>query len=500
MNKVDFLRRLDRGLAVLDKEERKELLGFYEERFHTSKVYENKTDEEIIAELGSPESIARNILQEYGVSKKFVKTKEERYQGVDGGNLVVLILFDVFIATWLIPTLISVAFALLGSTVSYVGAFTLIIGEHSLNDTYFFWFLTGVYFLLFMFALVVFDLALWVVKKVFIWHLNVFKIKGRENWIKRLSKVSVDAFFKKRRFLNTLKNFALIGSIAVIGITGFRLMISEPNYFEEITNQPVQTDTYSAEVADDIAAGNEWTIATDFENMQIELSESTDDTLSVVHSYTELHQFTIELDEETRTIIMSNDYPDFSGFNFRDFVSLFGSKDQVIITIPQGLVLGEINLQTLNGEIRVDDMELENLNASTMNGVIRLEDVTVEEDVDLQTSNGVILLIDVFAPGQRLDASTSNGTIELDNVVFESYYLDTSNGKIKLNDLNVENQDGITLVADTSNGSIDVKNVYVSNVELDTSNGSIEYYNDDLTFDVDLDWDTTNGSKEGNVK
>jgi uncharacterized membrane protein len=32
MNKADFLRKLDRELSVLDKEERKEILSFYEER------------------------------------------------------------------------------------------------------------------------------------------------------------------------------------------------------------------------------------------------------------------------------------------------------------------------------------------------------------------------------------------------------------------------------------------------------------------------------------
>ena len=29
MNKLDFLRRLDKELSVLDREERKEILGFY---------------------------------------------------------------------------------------------------------------------------------------------------------------------------------------------------------------------------------------------------------------------------------------------------------------------------------------------------------------------------------------------------------------------------------------------------------------------------------------
>ena len=501
MNKVDFLRRLDRALEVLDKEERVELLGFYEERFHTSTVYENKTEEEIIAELGSPESIARNILAEYGVSKQFVKTKEQRYQGIDTGNLVILILFDVLIAIWLIPTLFSVSFALFGSLLSYVSAFTLILGTHTVNDMYFFWFLSGVYFLFFLFALVVFDLALWVLKKVLIWHLNVFKAKSREKWIKRLSKVSVDAFFKKRRLLNMMKNIATVGAIAVIGVTGLRLVLSEPNYFTEVMNQPKTTDIYDEELTEDILNGEEWTIVTDFENMRVELVESSNDTLSVVHTYTEMHDFDKLFSRCISNVViyMCNDYPDFRVVNIKDILSFIGSVDTVVIEVPQGLLLGETTLSTYNGEVRVNDMELESLTITTLNGLIRLEDVMVTEDVDIHTSNGVIYLIDVFSPGCILTADTSNGRIELDNVVFDEYDLRTSNGKIKLTDLNVENQDGVLLDADTSNGDIELENVYVGRVILDTSNGSIDYNNDDQSFDVDLTWDTSNGSRNGNI-
>ncbi len=79
MNKLDFLRKLDRELSVLDKDERKEILAFYEERFYSGTIYENKTELDVINELEAPEVIARNVLEEYGVSPKFIKNTEERY-------------------------------------------------------------------------------------------------------------------------------------------------------------------------------------------------------------------------------------------------------------------------------------------------------------------------------------------------------------------------------------------------------------------------------------
>src|SRR6056300_625375 len=109
MNKLDFLRRLDKELSVLDKEERREILAFYEERFYTGTIYENKTEEEVIADLESPETIAKNVLAEYGVSPTYVKTKEERYSSVSTTRVILLIAFDLIVATWVIPTLFSVA-------------------------------------------------------------------------------------------------------------------------------------------------------------------------------------------------------------------------------------------------------------------------------------------------------------------------------------------------------------------------------------------------------
>jgi len=44
MNKLDFLRRLNKELGILDEKEKKEILGFYEERFYSGTIYENKTE------------------------------------------------------------------------------------------------------------------------------------------------------------------------------------------------------------------------------------------------------------------------------------------------------------------------------------------------------------------------------------------------------------------------------------------------------------------------
>lgn len=86
MNKTDFLEKLKKGLAPISGNERQSVLDYYDEMI-SDRIENGKTEEEAVAELGSPESVVENILAEFAVSgeknmKKYEKT--ERKVGIDG--------------------------------------------------------------------------------------------------------------------------------------------------------------------------------------------------------------------------------------------------------------------------------------------------------------------------------------------------------------------------------------------------------------------------------
>jgi hypothetical protein len=84
---------------------------------------------------------------------------------------------------------------------------------------------------------------------------------------------------------------------------------------------------------------------------------------------------------------------------------------------------------------------------------------------------------------------------------FLNYDLYTSNGRINADNLNVLNQDGVTFDADTSNGKIIMNDVYIDKIYLDTSNGNIEFYNTDTDFLPSVyERDTSNGDINTNVR
>ncbi len=485
MNKLDFLRRLDKELGILDNEEKKEILAFYEERFYTGTIYENKTEEEVISELESPEVIAKNVLSEYGVSPKYVKTKEERYAGVDFSKLIVLLLFDLFIVSWLIPTLYSIVFSIFASLLSYVGVIGLLFGSPSTTDEFLFAFSTAGYVLLFLFGLIVLELTIYTTKKIIIYHMNVFKIRNRDKITKKLHRISVDGWFRKHKTVSSIKTLMFVGSLVVLAYTGFHLFMGETNIFNEYSNQPQTTDVYAQDLNNDIVAMESWEIITDFDYMDIEIIPVLGTEIKITHKYEEFHDFEIDINDDTNTLTISNDVPSITfWYDIDSIFSFFGQKDSVVIEIPIDLLLEDIDLTTANGEVVLIDVEIGELNISTMNGKIRVDSITVSGDINITTSNGEISIKDVTGT-YELYAKTSNGRIIVKNVEFTKYYLYSSNGRIILEDLNVTNQDGLILDADTSNGDIELIDVYVKDVSLDTSNGDIDYHNTDLSFKLD---------------
>lgn len=526
MNKLDFLRRLDRELSVLDKQERREILAFYEERFYNGTIYENKTEEEVIAELERPEVIARNVLEEYGVSPKFVKTKEERYTNVNTFNAVMLILFDIFIATSIIPALYTAAVAIIGSSFTWFTTIGLILGDSSAVDQYVFGFSTAAFILLFLFGLVVLEAALWVTRTLIKWHLNVFKAKNRDKHIKKLSHLSLDSWFKKHRGARRLKNLALIGSLIGIVYSGYWIFNHYDWVQAEYSQNSIVDETITESFTTELAAGDIWTISTDLENIAVEIVQGSNEDVVVKHTYVEDDNFTYDFNFETNVLTLENDTD--QGINiFWDPSELFnlfsGTRNLVRIELPVDLDLGDVEVITSNGSVYVRNIDFTdvavitsnskinviNSNVSgdaslhttngkvavsnavfsgkldivSSNNMVEVSEVEVTGDLTIDTSNGKVEVIDVVSTNNSdLSIDTSNNSVKVSTTGFADYVIYTTNGKVVLNDLNSSDSAATSIKVDTSNSDIIANDVYASSIEMDTSNGDITLLNEDTTF------------------
>ncbi len=66
--KIEFLQQLNASLKRLSEKERADILKDYEEHF-TFGLEEGKSEEEIVASLGSPAQIAKELLADYHIEK-----------------------------------------------------------------------------------------------------------------------------------------------------------------------------------------------------------------------------------------------------------------------------------------------------------------------------------------------------------------------------------------------------------------------------------------------
>lgn len=72
MNKADFLSKLESSLHQISEAERRDILQDFEEHFQIG-LAEGKSEEDIVAGLGSPDHIAKELLANYHIEK--VETK-----------------------------------------------------------------------------------------------------------------------------------------------------------------------------------------------------------------------------------------------------------------------------------------------------------------------------------------------------------------------------------------------------------------------------------------
>lgn len=526
MNKLDFLRRLDRELSALDQTERRELLAFYEERFYNGTIYENKTEEQVVAELESPDVIARNILSEYGISAKeakqyipsFRKQRSERretqdinnYQDeprkpnphkINTGNLVGLIIVDLLILSWAIPTLFSVLVSVGGSLLTYFGVLGF-LGSDIVYDQMIFWFLTGVYVWLFLFTLAILEFFIWTVRKTVIWHMKVFRYSKVNDWNKKLSKYSVEGWFKRHKFLRFIKNISGVAALLVMAYTGFFLFDSYDEIRELYIEQDVLTSVDSIDIEEDTTALESWGIIGDIESMNIEVKQTYGDEIIITRTYLEGSSavYNVSFDETNNIISISHDTPNeiFNfGFSIEKIFS-FIKTDTLVIEVPIGMLVDVVDIDASNGTVLIDGIDLEEVIINGGNGRITLNDMEISGDANIESSNAAMEVKHVTGNGE-LYVKTSNGKITISNTAFQTYELRTSNGKIVLSQLNVDDKDGVTLEAQSSNGALEFTGVYVAKVTANTSNGDIDFHNEDLSFIIDYDGHTSNGSESVNV-
>ncbi|MFW6318932.1 MAG: DUF1700 domain-containing protein, partial [Bacillota bacterium] len=227
--KNKFLLELKRYLAPLNEEERDEILRFYEERFDTGVAYEGKTEQDIIDELESPRQIAMNVLDEYGYSQTNIPKpqkvenrisqrknkpdlKEQRAFNV--WNIVLVILFDIFIVSAVVPMIFGL---FMGLSAGWFGFLYETVRLGNQNAQWYSMLLSvGVIILWLYIVIWLYDLLITFIVWVVRLHLNAFSYNKPSAVLKRLKRLKVSTYLQRHSGKARLKN--LLGTFALFAI------------------------------------------------------------------------------------------------------------------------------------------------------------------------------------------------------------------------------------------------------------------------------------------
>ncbi len=483
MNKKKFISELSKGLKGLNNSEKEDILEFYDERI-TNGTRSGKTEEQVISELEPIEIIVRNTLKEFEIEtdsstdnvKPAVRVTDNsnnssKSSGTSRGmSLLGLIVFDLLIASWLVPVTLVVA------GVSFIIPITLFFSAFvSFITTYNFIVQIGLFIGCLSLGVIsialvrlIIQLTKFIIEYIFNVHYKV---------IKGTTEKKID--FNYKMASNHYK-LELITSGIVLAIGGVLLISNIENIKDNFYIEPENVnETYTEE----IDLNKIWDITFDSSGYILDYELYDGNEIKFVYDYFEGDDIKIRIDETENEIEFDVDQHWLSMYNFNPFQQK--ELANVKVYIPRGLKVDDLDIK-ISGDITLEFDSVQtfgDIDLSSYNGSIVLNNV-ISDETEIYSYNGDITLNNVKA--NELSVKTYNGDTSVKDIQSSNIYLKNYNGDMIIENVTaiVESNSSIKVV--NYNGDITMNEVYVANANLSTYNGDIVYYNNDHTYLVNI--------------
>ncbi len=464
MNKQQFLVILESKLKQLGKNEREEIIEFYNERI-TNSTTKDTTEEEVIDNLESIDTIVKNTLQEYEITKQ---DKTPIDQGTTNKALGIfgIVWFDILVTSWAVPALFAVAVTLVVcAPAGVILSFTAFITTYNfLLRIVLFVGSVAISVLLAVAALYVTQAFIYTIEYVANIHYNVFTgTKGRTFKFKNIIE-DKKILIKKGSIYSSIT----FGIMALITLFSLGYLID--NYFIK----PSETGEF-IEVLD---SSSSWSLDIDADNTEILYHDGDDIILE--YSYHEKNAPTININNNTNTV--SLEYGKVSSIaNFSIYQSI--GNTSLTIHIPESIEIDTIKIEVYNGNLIIDNSETKyysDINLRTYNGNINVNNVEAQNDLVLRSYNGHVNATNVSS--DYISLYTYNGNIKLEDSSFNTAKVQTYNGRINISDITAITDTASKLEVISYNGTLNLNDVYIQNVYLKTYNGDITYINTDRVY------------------
>lgn len=230
----------------------------------------------------------------------------------------------------------------------------------------------------------------------------------------------------------------------------------------------------------------------------VKLLPSEDGGCRVVYGESKHSRCRVGVENGTLTVVRETEEHSRSGlFSFEDtlpvciylpagdYETLSVSSDSGDVKASDGLSFQKVEIVTVSGDIRLEDLEAETLSAKSSSGDIRLRGCSAAS-LTLETSSGDQTVDETVCSGDG-KLHSGSGDIELEASSFRSLDLSSNSGKTTLSKTVCSG----TVKAETGSGGISLRKASAASFDLRTTSGDV---NGSVVGSVDFIVDTGSGS------
>ena len=454
MTQKEYLIELEQEIVLLDEEIAEEIIEYAQARFRDAFRYENKPDSEIIAELGSPRQFAKRVYESYGIKDSLWISSRDT--NVKLHQVALMVLFDVFVASWVIPLMVFVVLTGFASFITFPVVIAAIPGLVIQDVILVILLAIGTYSLLLLFAIGLTELTVLIIKEIIILNYKVLTPQNK-TIIRLLKGISLFAWMRQVRMgRNIFLNVGMVG-VTLVSFS-FLFLLNSGTAIDDIlgTQQTIES-VVSTSLASQIDSEEPYNLVIQMGDVDLRVQTYDSKELRVDRAYNLEDGFGVRVDDTSRTIFITT---------IQDVIEegLFVSYDAVYdVFLPETLVLGDITIRILEGEVELDRLNAANITITQTNG-------------------------ELFA--YQLDAISLTFTSRRAKArVLESYLLvvemNVDNGTILINQLNDIITDGLFLTINSSSATTTINDAYYRNYLLNSITGDIFLQNGNTLYQVE---------------
>ena len=435
MTQKEYLLELEQEIELLDVEIAEEVLDHYLARFRDASRYENKTDEEVIAELGTPRQLAKRIYESYGIKDSVWTSSREAKLNIS--QVLLVLAFDLFIASWMIPLMIFLVLTGFASFITFPFVITALPGLVIQDAVLVVILAIGAYSLLLLFAIGLAELGVLLIKNILILNFRILTPQNRTT-TRLLKNLSLFAWMRQVKLgRNIFINLGMIG-LTLVSVSFLFLLNTGTQVGDIFGVQPEITQIITEDLQPLIESDEIHNVVIQIGNADVRLITNPTSQMTITRDFNLQDGYRYAYNESNKTLFITTTSEVIDEGFFRTYDASY------TISLPEQLFLGVVTIRVTSANVDIEGVTADDISVTQETGEVFMYDITTVE-TEIYGTNSIVRVLDSYI--QVATIQVDRGFVHLD----------------RLNDII---SDGLFMTVASNEAIIDVEDSYFRNYDL----------------------------------